>query len=168
MCLVLKLDNGKVVSIADEETHRRADLATQYRLCIVYIYIYIYICIHSISVICTKLLPIPCNAHQQIHSRFICHINHNNFPYVCCLTKTVFQNQEQIVNKINFHFIPEDTGTNSLACSEYTQDIPPRYTQIYICVYIIFGKASVKETCLYPSYKSLFVTTQRNLFEISN
>ena len=34
MCLVLKLDNGKVVSIANRQTDRQSDRAIQYRISI--------------------------------------------------------------------------------------------------------------------------------------
>ena len=34
MCLVLKLDNGKMISIADQQNHRQTDKATQSRISI--------------------------------------------------------------------------------------------------------------------------------------
>ena len=46
MCLVLKLDNGKIVSIADEQTHRIEEPPST---------VYRFRCVRSVSIACVKM-----------------------------------------------------------------------------------------------------------------
>ena len=48
MCSVLKLDNGKVVSIANEQNHRQTE-SQSHPVSYYYLYIYIYIWLYSIA-----------------------------------------------------------------------------------------------------------------------